>query len=241
MKKSWIANGVTALNGLLGGLSIMFSFNGELNLAAICILLAVVADAADGRTARALGTSSPLGVELDSLCDDLSFGMGAGVLMYSYQLHDLGIIGMIICALLGTLCAFRLARFNVKSDVVHGYFEGLPCPTTGMIVATYVLSGVRIWDWLALVFVFLLGILMVSEVHYPDNKGASADRLHLKALLISLAVMVVCIILAWTTWAAAICAGYILFGMINTYMNRKRKSRRIIRRRKRSIEVHEEE
>ena len=195
MKKSWIANGVTALNGLLGGLSIMFSFNGEFNLAAICILLAVVADAADGRTARALGTSSPLGVELDSLCDDISFGIGAGVLMYSYQLHDLGIIGMIICALLGTLCAFRLARFNVKSDVVHGYFEGLPCPTTGMIVATYVLSG----------------------------------------------VMVVCIILAWTTWAAAICAGYILFGMINTYMNRKRKSRRIIRRRKRSIEVHEEE
>ena len=110
-----------------------------------------------------------------------------------------------------------------------------------MVFATYLLSGVRIWDWLALVFVFLLGILMVSEVHYPDNKGASADRLHLKALLISLAVMVVCIILAWTTWAAAICAGYILFGMINTYMNRKRKSRRIIRRRKRSIEVHEEE
>mgnify|MGYP000945270049 FL=1 len=75
MKKSWIANGVTALNGLLGGLSIMLSFNGEFNLAAICILLAVVADAADGRTARALGTSSPLGVELDSLCDDISFGI----------------------------------------------------------------------------------------------------------------------------------------------------------------------
>lgn len=237
MKKSWIANGVTALNGLLGGLSIMFSFNGEFNLAAICILLAVVADAADGRTARALGTSSPLGVELDSLCDDISFGIGAGVLMYSYQLHDLGIIGMIICALLGTLCAFRLARFNVKSDVVHGYFEGLPCPTTGMIVATYVLSGVRIWDWIALVFVFLLGILMVSEVHYPDNKGASADQLHLPALLGCLLFVIICIFLQPSTWAAAICVAYVIFGMINTWLNRRKKKMRRARKMRKGMDL----
>ena len=84
MNKSWIANGVTALNGFFGGLSMMFSLNGDFNTAAACIVAAVVADALDGRTARALGTAGPLGVELDSLCDDISFGIGAGVLIYAY-------------------------------------------------------------------------------------------------------------------------------------------------------------
>lgn len=241
MNKSWIANGVTALNGFFGGLSMMFSLNGDFNTAAACIVAAVVADALDGRTARALGTAGPLGVELDSLCDDISFGIGAGVLIYAYQLHNLGIWGMMACALLGTLCAFRLARFNVKSDVVHGYFEGLPCPTTGVIIASYVMSGVHIWDWLACAFVVLLAFLMVSEVHYPDNKGASADQLHAKALFICLAMAAVCIILEWTTWAAAICAGYILFGMLNTYMNKRKMQRRANRRRRQIREKYEEE
>lgn len=241
MNKSWIANGVTAANGLFGGLSMMFSINGDFNYAAACILLATVADALDGRTARALGTAGPLGVELDSLCDDISFGIGAGVLMYAYQLHNMGAVGMLVCAMLGAFCAFRLARFNVKSSIVHGYFEGLPCPTTGLIVACYVLSGVRIWDWLALIFVLLLGFLMVSEVHYPDNKGASADQLHLPALLICLLIAALCIWAAPSTWAAALWAGYILFGILNTWMNKRKKARRRRRRHVRHTEDDETE
>ena len=97
-----------------------------------------------------------------------------------------GALGFIPCALLGTFCAFRLARFNVKVSAVHGYFEGLPCPTTGVIVAAYVLSGIKIWNWLAMLCVLALAFLMVSEIHYPDNKGASADQLHLPGILLDL-------------------------------------------------------
>lgn len=165
MNKSWIANGFTAANALFGGLSIMMSISGEYHVAAICILIAMAADAFDGRVARALGTAGPMGVELDSLSDDISFGVAAGALMYSYQLRELGAFGFIPCALLGAFCAFRLARFNVKVTSVHGYFEGLPCPTVGVIIACYVLSGVKIWNWLAMVCVLALAVLMVSEVH----------------------------------------------------------------------------
>ena len=70
----------------------------------------MAADAFDGRVARALGTAGPMGVELDSLSDDISFGVAAGALMYSYQLRELGAFGFIPCALLGAFCAFRLAR-----------------------------------------------------------------------------------------------------------------------------------
>ena len=230
MNKSWIANGVTAANALFGGLSVMMSISGEYHLAAIFILIAMIADALDGRVARALHTAGPMGGELDSLSDDISFGIAAGALMYSYQLKELGILGVIACALLGTLCAFRLARFNVKVNNVHGYFEGLPCPTVGVIIACYVLSGVKIWNWLAVIFVLVLAFLMVSEVHYPDNKGASADRLHLSALLICLGFFIISTAIYWPVWAAALCAAYIMFGMINTYLNRKRKSRRLRRK-----------
>ncbi len=230
MNKSWIANGVTAANAFFGGLSIMMSIEGEYDLAAIFILIAMVADALDGRVARALHTAGPMGVELDSLSDDISFGIAAGALIYSYQLHELGWIGIIPCALLGTFCAFRLARFNVKVSDVHGYFEGLPCPTTGVIISAYVLSGAKIWDWAVVLIVLLLAFLMVSEIHYPDNKGASADKLHLPALLICVGFLIVCTAFYWPIWAAALCFAYILFGMMNTFLNRKRNKKKALRR-----------
>ncbi|HCW87705.1 MAG TPA: CDP-diacylglycerol--serine O-phosphatidyltransferase [Dialister sp.] len=232
MNKSWIANAVTATNALFGGLSIMMSIEGNFKTAAVFILIAMVADALDGRVARALHTAGPMGVELDSLSDDISFGIAAGALMYAYQLHELGPVGFIPCAFLGTFCAFRLARFNVKVTSVHGYFEGLPCPTTGVIVAAYVLSGIKIWNWLAVLCVLLLAFLMVSEIHYPDNKGASADQLHLPALLICFAFFIICTIFYWPVWAAALCAGYIMFGMMNTFLNRRKAKRKAKRTRK---------
>lgn len=237
MNKSWIANVVTGTNALFGGLSILMSIEGWYQPAAICILIAMVADALDGRVARALGTAGPLGVELDSLSDDISFGIAAGALMYSYQLKSLGTVGLVVCGLLGAFCAFRLARFNVKVSAVHGYFEGLPCPMTGAIVACYVLSGGKVWDWLAAVIVLMLGLLMVSEVHYPDNKGSSADQLHLKALLICLAFLAVCAALYWPSWAVALCMAYILFGMLNTWLNHRKKQRKLRRRKMRRTQT----
>ncbi len=231
MNKSWIANGFTAANALFGGLSIMMSISGEYHMASICILIAMVADTFDGRVARALGTAGPMGVELDSLSDDISFGVAAGALMYSYQLRELGAFGFIPCALLGAFCAFRLARFNVKVTSVHGYFEGLPCPTVGVIIACYVLSGVKIWNWLAMVCVLALAVLMVSEVHYPDNKGASADQLHLPAFLFCLGFFILCTMIYWPSWAAALCAAYIMFGIVNTDLNRRKKLHRKLKRR----------
>ena len=204
----------------------MMSIEGNFKTAALFILIAMVADALAGRVARALHTAGPMGVELDSLSDDISFGIAAGALMYAYQLHELGPVGFIPCALLCTFCAFRLARFNVKVTSVHGYFEGLPCPTTGVIVAAYVLSGIKIWNWLAVLCVLLLAFLMVSEIHYPDNKGASADQLHLPALLICFAFFIICTIFYWPVWAAALCAGYIMFGMMNTFLNRRKAKRK---------------
>ena len=55
--KSWVPNGLTSMNLVFGMCSILFTFHGELEKAAICILLALVADGLDGRSARALHVS----------------------------------------------------------------------------------------------------------------------------------------------------------------------------------------
>lgn len=230
MSKSWVANLFTSANIAFGTASIILSMNGEIEASACCILAAMVSDALDGRIARALGTAGPLGVELDSLCDCTSFGVAPGILLYAAQFHGTGVWGVIPAVFLSVCCAFRLARFNIKVSTVHGYFEGLPCPTVGAFIAVYVLSGVHLWSW----FVFLCGIglalLMVSEIHYPDNKGSSADQLHLPAFLFCLALFLVFTALQFSAWAAALCAAYILFGMINTWMNKRKKTRRLRQR-----------
>lgn len=230
MNKSWIANAVTAANGFCGALSIFMSLEGYFDTAAILILAAMAFDFFDGRTARALHTTGPLGVELDSMSDDISFGIAPATLLYASQLREYGWIAMVPCALLAVSCAFRLARFNVKSSEVHGYFQGLPCPMTGMITGGYILSGAQLWPWLTMLLILAVAYLMVSEVHYPDNKGASADQLHWQALLICLALFGVLTFLHPAAWFAALCLGFILFGVLNTFMNRRKAQKKRMRK-----------
>ncbi|MFR6111817.1 MAG: hypothetical protein ACLUIQ_11165 [Dialister invisus] len=66
-----------------------------------------------------------------------------------------------------------MARFNVKVTSIHGYF-GTACPTVGVILPAMSFR-VKIWNWRH-VCVLVCGA--DEEVHYPDNKGASADQLH---------------------------------------------------------------
>ncbi len=235
MKKSWAANAATATNGFFGALSILMTIEGAFDYAAVCILVSMVADFLDGRIARALHTTGPLGVELDSMCDDISFGIAPGALLYASELRELGLIGMIACSLLAVSCAFRLARFNVKSDEVHGYFEGLPCPMTGMITAGYMLSGMKLWPVVTLLLVLLVAYLMVSEIHYPTNKGATADQLHIEALGAALLIFIAPTCIHWPIWFAALCFAFIVFGILNTYQNRRkmerRRRRKVLRRR----------
>ena len=238
MNKSWAANAATATNGFFGALSILMTIEGAYDYAAVCILVSMVADFLDGRIARALHTTGPLGVELDSMCDDISFGIAPGALLYASELRELGLIGMITCSLLAVSCAFRLARFNVKSDEVHGYFEGLPCPMTGMITAGYMLSGMKLWPVVTLLLVLLVAYLMVSEIHYPTNKGATADQLHIEALGVALLIFIVPTFIHWPLWFAALCFSFIVFGILNTYQNHRKMERR---RRKKAMRRYMDE
>ena len=84
MYKSLIPNMLTSSNLVFGMCSIISTFNGNLFMGSVFILIALVADGLDGRAARFFGVSSEMGKEMDSLCDLVSFGAAPGILAYVF-------------------------------------------------------------------------------------------------------------------------------------------------------------
>jgi len=170
--KSIIPNALTALNLILGMGAIIATFNGEYYQAALFVVAAMISDGLDGRVARYLNASSEFGKELDSLCDLVSFGVAPAILAYAFLLNELpGVIGYMIAAFFATCGALRLARFNVNTGVVKGYFMGLPIPAAGCVLATFIMLGIKPLDWIFAIMVIICGYLMVSTIKYPDFKG----------------------------------------------------------------------
>lgn len=209
----------TSGNLSFGVLSMMMALHGEYVWAGICILLAVVCDACDGRSARALGVAGEFGKELDSLSDVVSFGAASAFLIYTYSLQSLGWIGAIPAIIYAALGGIRLARFNLNTGVVHGYFQGMPIPNGGCLIATFVISGAVLPAWLVAILVVLLGYNLVSQVHHPDFKGASPDVLHKSALAIAVIIGALVLYVDWHLVITLPFLLYIIFGLVNTAMN----------------------
>ena len=214
--KSWIPNALTALNLILGIGAIISTFNGEFYQAGLFIVAAMISDGLDGRVARYLNASSEFGKELDSLCDLVSFGVAPAILAYVFLLKDLpGIAGYIIAAFFATCGALRLARFNVNTSVVKGYFMGLPIPAAGCVVATFIMIGIKPAGLIFPIMITVCAYLMVSNIKYPDFKGKGE-----KVRIIPIAITVISSgYILFTVKEALLFApffAYALFGILNT-------------------------
>lgn len=131
-----IPNLLTLANLFLGCMAIHFLFHDEILWVLVCISLALVADFLDGYAARALHIASPIGRELDSLADMVSFGLVPGVMMYLLMSESaansenflaawsgLPFLGFIITL----FSALRLAIFNLD-ETQSDHFKGLATP-----------------------------------------------------------------------------------------------------------------
>lgn len=225
MSKSLIPNGLTSLNLVFGICSILSTFHGDLFMGSVFILLALVADGLDGRAARFFGVSSEIGKEMDSLCDLVSFGAAPGILAYVFCLHCFSHFGWFVSICFALCGAWRLARFNVNTSVVHGFFMGLAIPAGGCFVATSTLL------FLALgynpknlgiaypIIMLILAFLMVSEVHYPDFKG-KGEKIFFAAKLAALVIFAAILFLGKDAIFYALLFGvfgtYAVFGILNS-------------------------
>jgi CDP-diacylglycerol--serine O-phosphatidyltransferase len=153
-----LADGFTLLNGALGaGATLAFMrFTMDRTaaffwLGAALLPVALVMDALDGRIARRRGMASPLGQELDSLADVVSFGVAPAAMAFAAGLRG-AVDALFLIYFVG--CGIsRLARYNVTASAAAAasstvrYFEGFPIPTSLVLAALLaVLAGLGRWQ-----------------------------------------------------------------------------------------------
>jgi CDP-diacylglycerol---serine O-phosphatidyltransferase len=173
-----LPNGFTLASLFFGIFAIVAASRTEFDVAGLYVVFGGVCDALDGRVARATGTGSRFGSELDSLVDAITFGLAPALIMYFAVLNRNGWDW--IFSFIFTACAvIRLARFNVEqAGRAKKYFHGLPSPAAGMTLATYywfsqtslytqTVVGDLNWTTGLRGLMMLLAFLMISNVSYP--------------------------------------------------------------------------
>lgn len=154
------------------------AFRCEFELAMAFIVLGAVFDFFDGMAARLLGVSSPLGVQMDSLADDITFGIAPSTILFSFMQNSLsypacfGAFNEVLpytAFLIAVFSACRLAKFNIDTRQTTT-FIGLPTPANALFWSALVtgggewLCGLNAGWFLIIALIALFSYLLVSEV-----------------------------------------------------------------------------
>ncbi len=179
-----VPNLLTTGNLFCGLYAILAVFEGRYLAAAIAILVALVFDMLDGKSARWMNSTSQFGVEYDSLADMVSFGVAPGLLIYSWGLSAHGMAGAAVMFTFVACGALRLARFNVGTlNAESKYFTGLPIPAAASVLATLVIfdqhvlrTEAELKPLMILILTLAVAFLMVSTVKYRSFKDLKFIR-----------------------------------------------------------------
>ena len=245
-----LPNLLTTGNLFFGFFSIVKSMQGEFLWAAGAVFLAAIFDVLDGRVARLTKSMSDFGVQYDSLCDLVSFGLAPSFLVYQYALHSYGRLGWVLCFIYLACGALRLARFNVQSFVgkSNGDFNGLPIPIAACLIASFISlvetvkvqkEAMVIGSWTkeqAIIFLdacvpycliafsALLAFLMVSNVTYRSHKSISFRLVRTFHILAGLVVVVGLIAYHPPLFGFSFFFFYVLFGPVEFFLGWKKAS-----------------
>ena len=175
-------SGLTLANLFFGVFAIVTASRGDYTRAGWYVVFGGIADAFDGRVARATNTGGRFGEELDSLVDAVTFGLAPALIMYFAVLNREG-WDWFWCFIFAACAVLRLARFNVEqAGTAKTYFQGLPSPAAGITLATYYWfsqsplyaeTNIANWPWHQMLRLVMAGLsfLMISNVPYPVIQG----------------------------------------------------------------------
>src|SRR5580704_4628424 len=177
-----LQNGVTALDNPDGSGVQFIGMPEKTGLASLFIGLAALVDFLDGLVARFFKATSPIGKELDSLADVVSFGVAPGMILYQLlrlswatQANglDVSVVWLLPALLIPCAAAYRLARFNIDDTQQYG-FKGVPTPAVGLLIASLPLiawythsEGVRAAlqnKWVLYGLIVVVAWLMISNL-----------------------------------------------------------------------------
>jgi CDP-diacylglycerol--serine O-phosphatidyltransferase len=225
MKLLNIPNTITCLNLISGCIATYWAFQGDYRMALLFIVIGAVFDFFDGMVARLLHVSSPIGKELDSLADDITFGFVPSAIIFSYLSHLTSYISPLIPYLAFIMAAFsalRLAKFNLDERQALG-FIGLPTPANALFWGALI-GGLQGYDihfegieWCIIAGVFISSYLLISEIPMFALKfktwGWKGNEIKYIFLLTCIPMLFLGIF-----GLAAIIAWYVILSAINSYM-----------------------
>jgi CDP-diacylglycerol--serine O-phosphatidyltransferase len=223
-----IPNTITSMNLLSGIMGVICTMLGLMAPAFLFMLAAAVFDFCDGLAARLLKAYSPIGKELDSLSDMVSFGVLPGLMLHQTMWR----CGMeawpsYITLFMPVMAALRLAKFNVDERQTTD-FLGVATPTTALLsgaLCTYVAarpeSFLAAWagtSWFLPALAVVLGLLLVSEIPMFGMKIAKGHKLldakRIVFLCLALAAIVF-VAVAGLNWSLAVLLIFCLYILLN--------------------------
>lgn len=226
--KAHIPNTITSLNLACGAAGVVCVGLGHPQ-AAFCLMLGgAVADFFDGLSARALGAYSPMGKELDSLADQVSFGVLPSVMLTAVMFGAIGPQNPLcwIPMLIAVFSGLRLAKFNIDTRQTSS-FIGMPTPACAMVcgsLAYFVaacpdsaLTALARGCWFIPVLSVLLSALLVCEIPMFSMKMHKGDRIggrRIAFAAVLLAAAAAAIICKWN-WSAIVLTAFTAYIIIN--------------------------
>ena len=220
--KKHIPNTITCLNLISGCIATYYAFQADYSMALLFIVIGAVFDFFDGMSARLLHVSSPIGKELDSLADDITFGFAPSAIVFSFlcsfhiHLPFLPFLAFIMAA----FSALRLAKFNLDERQVLG-FIGLPTPANALFWGALIVGlGDRIATLPYVMYIMLAGILissylLVSEIPMFALKFKTWGWKGNEVKYIFLITCIPLLLLLGISGLAAIIAWYVILSVIH--------------------------
>jgi CDP-diacylglycerol---serine O-phosphatidyltransferase len=229
-----LPNLFTLINLLFGSLAVIFILQSGETLASVnddvlninlpekiwlgslCIGIAAAVDFLDGLVARLCKATSPLGKELDSLADVVSFGVAPGMILYQFLRMsfakqqgalDVSMLWLVPAIFIPCAAAYRLAKFNIDSSQQYG-FKGVPTPATALLIASFpfifwysnneTILSLLLNKWFLYALIILLSYLMVSNLPLMAMKFKDLSlQKNLPKIILLLIAIVAALLLKW--------------------------------------------
>jgi len=212
--KKHLPNTITCCNLISGCTATYFAFMSDFQMALLFIVVGAVFDFFDGMVARLLHVSSPIGKELDSLADDITFGFAPSAIIFSYlcTFHIHMLFVPFLAFVMAAFSALRLAKFNLDERQALG-FIGLPTPANALFWGSLIvgLQQYEVYfeglEWVILLGSFISCYLLIAEIPmfalkfkhwgWKDNEIKYIFLLSCIPLLLFLGIIGLAAIIAW--------------------------------------------
>ena len=208
---------------MAGCIATWWAFQGDYWMALLFIVIGAVFDFFDGMVARLLHVSSPIGKELDSLADDITFGFAPSAIVFSYlcTFHIHIPIVPFLAFVMAAFSALRLAKFNLDERQALG-FIGLPTPANALFWGALIV-GLQEWgiafeglEWVIIAGVLISSYLLVAEIPMFALKFRTWGWKGNEVKYIFILSCIPLLLLMGISGLAAIIAWYILLSVITT-------------------------